>query len=663
MSDFENMDDVDSESRSIDSGASGRKTRSSAKSSRGKQSKGTRSAATSAPKEKKAQAKRPGAATMSPDKVCFVHSCNERKKMNKRYCAKHNKDVEALVYQAKKKGQDKVLEGIIEDPIRLSMALSKFDGLHPAVRFRKSLIDRAQFKRKFTVSNVVTMRSGTEEWTCVDFEEDKVARGWDKSRIQATWQRYLYGPHERSGQGFGATIWLPIRRQRLVDTVSSVANESEQGSNKNMKERDLNDLSNFCHNTGASAHSESFLRKAMDKGSESEDNEPGSNAEESGDEPADQDADDAKTDKSNMKKKRKLVDLGTAISDTHAGQSSQVTELAKEFSKTIVACQESLALFDNYQGAKDAAVDSYRSTCRARIHAARAWLAESAGACPTEGRNGAVGDAQPATLLDKVGAAQAQPDGDQTVAVDVVPGKDDEAAAPAFGEAPSVVSSTDLGKEKPEATVVSMGHEVSKVLRELVEVEGKSRMPVNDASALRSKLELEEEVERILTFEDIEELDRTKKFLLESKVVCKQLLQGTKKAAAKLKAHIENKVRSQDRLKKITAADEEKTALADVKRRAKEAALRVQATDVQPLFKSCEDLLKVEGVRHVSEPGSAQYEVDSPWILRGSEATKAWKASGKVQMALSHFGGHYKKDEATKKDGKAQIPMKPSEGR
>lgn len=80
---------------------------------------------------------------------------------------------------------------MVTDLVTLSMALVDFDRLNPPGRFRKALIDWAQFKTQFTVSNSVKMRQGTEEWTFPDFEDEKTAAGWDKARIRAMRQKHL----------------------------------------------------------------------------------------------------------------------------------------------------------------------------------------------------------------------------------------------------------------------------------------------------------------------------------------------------------------------------------------------------------------------------------------------------------------------------------------
>lgn len=107
ISDFEEVPDSAEESLSdgsVASFATGRKSKAASKSARAKKSKQSRGSTTaSTPKDKKDQQKRGSTATLTPDKQCFVSRCMDKKKANKRYCAKHNKDVETMMYQAQKK--------------------------------------------------------------------------------------------------------------------------------------------------------------------------------------------------------------------------------------------------------------------------------------------------------------------------------------------------------------------------------------------------------------------------------------------------------------------------------------------------------------------------------------------------------------------------------
>ena len=204
------------------------------------------------------------------------------------------------------------------------------------------------------------------------------------------------------------------------------------------------------------------------------------------------------------------------------------------------------------------------------------------------------------------------------------------------------------------------GNEVVQITREVqafVEAEGKAKMPVNDVSQLRCKLEWRSEVEKILDCDDVEQLQQIQLWLTKSKASFKQLLGGSKKAAQKVRAHINNKLRGQVRELTKKKKDEEKKVLAETKRAAKEASAKLENPELPAFFKSWDAISKLPSVCQMAIPSgdrSENFAVDSPWVLADFPETDTWKKCGKVQLVLSHFASGYKKDDNTKNSGKGQ---------
>ena len=51
--------------------------------------------------------------------------------------------------------------------------------------------------------------------------------------------------------------------------------------------------------------------------------------------------------------------------------------------------------------------------------------------------------------------------------------------------------------------------------------------------------------------------------------------------------------------------------------------------------------------------------LDKPWVLRGSDVSKAWRNNADVTVKLSEFGGSYKKAPSFKSDGRVMAPVAP----
>ena len=265
---------------------------------------------------KKVKKKTTKCKVVSPEKMCGVMNCVEKKKGNSGECSKHTRDIAAMRFQAEKAGELKYFEALLRNREQLAKALDEFDRQNPPGRFRKTLIDWALFKRTFAVTISVTVRASEEEWTWPEFKEEKQDMNWSLERIKRKWQELLDSDANRTGDGYNAVIWIPKRRVRNRDTTHSITNAVEQGSKatRNLKAKDLKDLKGFVGRAGSS--NDVFLRKAMGKASESSSESSSGEGEGSGD---DDDAEKHDVPGSG-KKKKTAVDLGSAVNDLYNAQ-------------------------------------------------------------------------------------------------------------------------------------------------------------------------------------------------------------------------------------------------------------------------------------------------------------------------------------------------------
>lgn len=193
---------------------------------------------------------------------CFITLCPDKKRTGKKCCAKHERDVEAMSYQAKRSGESDFFDKMASDPTKLGLALADFDKNNPPGRFRKALIDWTQYKKIFAHKTERVAQEKEEQYTWQDWVDEKTAAGWEANRIDAAWNAMLANSKfERDGEGYNAEIWIPLRKARLRNTIKAVEARIEEGSKsmKNLKRKDMDVLKGFVANSGATASGDRFL--------------------------------------------------------------------------------------------------------------------------------------------------------------------------------------------------------------------------------------------------------------------------------------------------------------------------------------------------------------------------------------------------------------------
>jgi hypothetical protein len=208
--------------------------------------------------------------------------------------------------------------------------------------------------------------------------------------------------------------------------------------------------------------------------------------------------------------------------------------------------------------------------------------------------------------------------------------------------------------------------EINKGLHELVKAEGMAKMAVHDLSSLICKKGMAQMVAASLLCESLDSIDAGKLEFAKAMSAVKQLSGGAKKAATKLKSHIDMIYRSAVRDKQKVVKQKEKVDLATSKRMAKDAANAVETGRVDPLFADWDEVCKLDKVVPMQEHGTeVELKTDLPCIVtcRNQVVFEEWLKNGKVQLTLSNFAAKYKSGPTIKVDNKAQIPICTNEGK
>ena len=246
-----------------------------------------------------------------------------------------------------------------------------------------------------------------------------------------------------------------------------------------------------------------------------------------------------------------------------------------------------------------------------------------------------------------------------------------EVASPSLSslEAPS----TDAASETRVSSPVASGSDskpadTSKVLREHNSMIGPKRA-VHDPEKLVCCTELKSllgsEYWDCETPESLETFSTTFKTSIAAAAA---LRAATKVASNALKKFIDGVKKEADKKKTKDAKEQETSARAAAKKKAKEAANRVesQEKDVRPVFKlDWESLAKgMKLVVNVSSLDANTYKFNTEFPFIGTTAAdiEKWQATAEVQLALSTWAGSYAKDPEVKQSGRGQKAMQAKQG-
>ena len=111
----------------------------------------------------------------SKAQLCFV--CPLKIQARKRFCSKHQKDYNAMEYQAKRDDKLDAFNNVMSDETQAGKALADFARRNPDGAFRKKPIEWTQFEKTYSKELVGTLRRGEEEWAFTEFKLDRCKGG------------------------------------------------------------------------------------------------------------------------------------------------------------------------------------------------------------------------------------------------------------------------------------------------------------------------------------------------------------------------------------------------------------------------------------------------------------------------------------------------------
>ena len=188
-------------------------------------------------------------------KKCFV--CDEPKKPNSRFCKTHHPCMEAIKTQALNKGEMEAFDQMFNDEAKCRAAIAQFaKDDPPGKRFRKSIIDWAQWKKAYGVRVSFLTRDTEKEMDETDVVQyETLKRRRIEVQARGEGQRMVADPKiERIGEGVDTRIWITMAKKRERVRENFEENKLEESSKElnNLKQQELQDLKHFAHLSAAS---------------------------------------------------------------------------------------------------------------------------------------------------------------------------------------------------------------------------------------------------------------------------------------------------------------------------------------------------------------------------------------------------------------------------
>ena len=227
-----------------------------------------RGSAAKSPKNKKILAK-----NCVFDRACFI--CPNKKKANSRFCLVHNPPAEVIKSQAVAKNELQAYESVMYSKEKAALAIGQFMMDSPPGKFRKKLIDFAQWKKAYGVRTSMKVNDNESEFTAATWQTYAVnTEGYSEDGARLRWKEMAKDANlERSGEGAAMKIWVvTVRaRQRTRERYEDAAFEESSKQMKNLENTDVDALKTFALSSSANAMNSSFLRSTV--GAEEPDSE------------------------------------------------------------------------------------------------------------------------------------------------------------------------------------------------------------------------------------------------------------------------------------------------------------------------------------------------------------------------------------------------------
>lgn len=569
----------------------------------------------------KANAKSAGANT---SKICFALLCENKAKNNAKWCFAHNRDAEAMMYQAKVATPPEVeaLQQILTCPHKAQLALTDFAASNCDGAFRKKLIDWLAFKRRHGVRVSITQRENETLMGVSEFLAHKRSARDSRTTIEdcdatamAEWQRMLNDTRsEIIGSGANAQIWVQQLQTRFRDRTRFIENGMEEGSRniRNPNAQQVGDLLN--HITGsAPSFGDEFLRGGLRSGP------LGSAATSTGGDPS-QTASEATSGAGGGSGGpggggSKPVEVALDAPKHKDSLTRKIDEIVEATDKVILATTQQLDLAKESRAPDDRLQIAYERTCVIRLHVMLVWAADTVEAIPPQQEppsetseddplkgkgkgndKGAAGGAAGAGEQqqqhpseakleekgDEAGAAVAAAGGDAprveaAEAADVESGeggaKEKEEPAAAVEETtprkvPTSNAASSCG-DTPKSSSTTAGQKVTRRLQTVWKSAAANAQMVTDTESMMSLAGLREAVENFDNIKSVEELASKVETIGKAFVAARQLRDGTTKASAALKGHLQQKVKAVVRKRNRDQKANEKVVEEQVRKQAR----------------------------------------------------------------------------------------------
>lgn len=192
---------------------------------------------------------------------------------------------------------------------------------------------------------------------------------------------------------------------------------------------------------------------------------------------------------------------------------------------------------------------------------------------------------------------------------------------------------------------------------------------MSQPDSLIAQQHFEEILGRVLHVTSMQELEEMIQVWRKGVVQVQLMAKSINKSVARLKSHVDGLARKEARKQRDADKRVENDAIARERRKAQEAVAKVSAIQIQapPFFLMDFPALQAESVIEAvtihNNLDGAQLNIDMPFIIKECAAITTWKDQAKMQVALSSFGGKYKKRGNFEADKKTQMPLYAREGK
>ena len=203
------------------------------------------------------------------NKSCSSPSC-DLLQVKSKWCKGHRITTDNMRSQAMKAGEVEALNDVLNNASKVDAAIADFRQRAPqkGKYARNPVIDWGEFCRTYSVELRVTNKARDVEFTKQDFDDEYHAKGWSQARIDQKWNAFKADKGiDRFGRGACLTLWIPQKRERIVDRSKVQTNTYSEGSKreKRLKANDVEALKDHCHDTSLDLGDSFFKEDAVIK--------------------------------------------------------------------------------------------------------------------------------------------------------------------------------------------------------------------------------------------------------------------------------------------------------------------------------------------------------------------------------------------------------------